>query len=578
MNKSNNQESRTPFYDIDAWRYFINFYQGQYKRLAFSAAASSAQSLVIVPTILLVRYVFDVAIPQKNIHLLVLIGIGIFAFNLVNSAISLWIRSITIDIIRIAILKLREDLLSRIFMFSRSVYTGLDLKTTHARIVQDTQRISNMSNALVSKILPSFSTSLALCLILLFLNWFLFLVMISIFPVLFIASRYTGKKVKKNVYIFQRSFETFSKGVLFVLRYMDLTKTQTAEVQEINRQNKILKELKTRTGKMAFIYAVHGQVQSTLTGLSGITILVVGGYSVATQSITIGEFISFYIAMRYLNWRVSTITTSIPNIIEGNESMVTLHQMIKAKDVQPYHGKKHIQFKGCITAESVSFRYDDHFLLENINLCLHRHSKIAIIGSNGTGKSTIIQLILGFYRPTDGCLYADNIPYEELDIAQLRRNIGVVMQDPLLFSGTILENISYGTTVFDRNQLIHAARLAKADGFIQNLPEGYDTEIGEEGILFSGGERQRLAIARALLRRPKLLILDEPTNHLDKAAVRQLMVSLDNLDDHPAILMISHDLSVVNHADEVYELENGVLKQFTAVQMITKGGSYWAEH
>ena len=151
INKSNNQESRTSFIDLDAWRYFINFYQGQYKRLAFSAVASSAQSLIIIPSILLIRYVFDEAIPQKNIHLLVLIGIAIFTFNLINSAILLWIRSITIDIIRIAIFKLREDLLSRIFMFSRSVYSRLDLKTTHARIVQDTERLSNMSDALVSK-------------------------------------------------------------------------------------------------------------------------------------------------------------------------------------------------------------------------------------------------------------------------------------------------------------------------------------------------------------------------------------------------------------------------------------------
>ena len=565
MNKSNGQESRASFFDIAAWRYFINFYGGQYKRLAFSAAASSAQSLIIVPILLLIRYVFDVAIPQKNIHLLVLVGIGIFAFSLANSAISLWIRSINLDIIRIAIYKLREDLLSRIFMFSRNVYTRLDLKTTHARIVQDTERLSNMSDALVSKLLPSFFTSLALCLILFFLNWFLFLVVISIFPVLFFANRYTGKLVKKKVYMCQRAFEKFSKGVLFVLRYMDLTKIQTAEVQEINRQNEILKELKTRTGKMSFIFAVHGQVQSTLTGLSGITILVVGGYSVATQSITIGEFISFYFAMRYLNGRVSTITASIPNIIEGNESMVTLHQMVKTKDVQPYHGKKHIQFKGCISTESVSFSYDVHPLLENINLCLHPNSKIAIIGPNGTGKSTITKLILGFYRPTDGCLYADNIPYEELDIIQLRRNIGVIMQDPPLFSGTVLENISYGTPVFDRNQVIHAARLAMTDEFIQNLTEGYDTEIGEEGILLSGGERQRLAIARALFRSPKLLILDEPTNHLDSTTVGQLMDNLDNLEGRPAILIISHDLSVVNHADEVYQLENGVLKQFTAV-------------
>jgi len=567
MNKSDSQDSRTSFFDMAAWRYFINFYQGQYKRLVFSAAASSAQSLIIIPSLLLVRYVFDVAIPQKNVRLLVLIGMGIFTFTLVNSAISLWIRSINVGTIRIAIFKLRKDLINKIFMYSRSVYTDLDLKTTHARIVQDTERISNMSDALVSKLLPSFFTGLALCFILLSLNWFLFLVVIAIFPVLFFANRYTGKLVKKKVYMCQRAFERFSKGVLFVLRYMDLTKTQTAEVQETIRQTEILKELETRSGKMIFIYAIHGQVQSTLTGFSAIIIMVIGGYSVATQSITIGEFISFYVAMRYLNARVSTITASIPNIVVGNESLVTLHQMAKPQHIQPYHGRKRIPFNGNVSMESVSFSYDDQTVLEDVNLSLHPHSKIAIIGSNGTGKSTITQLILGFYRPINGSLYADNIPYEELDIVELRKSIGVVIQDPPFFSGTILENISYGKLVFDRKQIIHAAKLGMADEFIQKLPRGYDTEIGEDGILFSGGELQRLAIARALLRRPKLLILDEPTNHLDIDAVGQLMDNLDNLENRPTILIISHDQSVVNHADEVYKLENGSLTQYVSIQM-----------
>ncbi len=142
------------------------------------------------------------------------------------------------------------------------------------------------------------------------------------------------------------------------------------------------------------------------------------------------------------------------------------------------------------------------------------------------------------------------------------------MQNPTLFSGTILENIGYGASVFERQQIIRASRLALADEFIQQLPEGYDTQVGEDGVLLSGGECQRIAIARALLRRPKLLILDEPTNHLDRAAVRQLMNNLESLEDCPAILIISHDMSVVSHADEVYQLVNGVLIPYSPVTVV----------
>jgi ATP-binding cassette, subfamily B, bacterial len=559
MNKSRNPDPGRSFFDRAAWRYFVQFYAGQHKRLAMSAVISAAQSLIIVPTLLLVRYVFDVAIPQKNIRLLVLIGIGIFVFRLANSAISLWIRAVNISIIKTAIFNLREDLLNRIYGFSRAVHTRLDQKTTHARIVQDTERLSNMSDALISRLIPSLFTSLALCIILLFLNWFLFLIMISIFPVIFMANRYTGKLVKEKVFSFQRAFEAFSNGMMFALRHMDLTRVQTAEEQEIRRQTGTLADLKTRTGKMAFIYAVHGNVQTILTGLSGIIILVVGGITVAIKSITIGEFISFYVAAGYLNGFVDTIAKSIADIIAGNESIVTLHDLAATKNIQPYAGKKQIPFRGFLSLESVSFRYEDQPVLKNVSLSLHPRSRVAIIGTNGAGKSTMTHLILGFYVPLAGRLYADDVPYEDVDIAYLRRQIGVVMQDSALFSGTILENIRYGSTETDRKKIMRAAKLAMADDFIRKIPEGYDAHIGEDGILLSGGERQRLALARALLRGPRLLILDEPTNHLDREAVGQFLNNLDDLDDRPAILMISHDMDVVGHVDEVYRLENGML-------------------
>lgn len=567
MNRLANLGTKRLFFDPEAWRYLGSFYRGQHRRIALSAVISAAQSLVIVPTLLLVRYVFDVAIPQANIRLLVLIGVGIFAFRLMNSAISLWIRSVNISIIKNGIFSLREDLLKRIYAFSRAAHTGLDQKTTHARVVQDTERLSNMSDALISRLIPALFTSLALCLVLLFLNWFLFLVMVSLFPALFLASRYTGKMVKEKVFRFQRAFEAFSKGTMFALRHMDLTRVQTAEDEEIGRQTETLRELKTRTGKMALIYAVHGNLQSILTGLSGVVILVAGGITVALKSITVGEFISFYVAAGYLNGYVNTITKSIADIIAGNESIVTLHRFAATKSVQPYTGKKKIPFKGFLSMESVSFAYEEQSLLKNVSLSLHPRSRVAIVGTNGSGKSTLTHLILGFYGPMAGRLYADDLPYEEVDVVHLRRQIGVVMQDPALFSGTVLENISYGAREIDRKHIERVAGLAMADDFIRRLPAGYDTHIGEDGVLLSGGERQRLAITRALLRRPRLLIMDEPTNHLDRETVGCFLDNLDELDERPAILLISHDSEVVRHADEVYRLREGCLEKYFAGQV-----------
>ena len=565
------RDSSGPLIDLPSWRYFLQFFRGHYRRLALTAFISVAQSLVIIPTLLLVRYVFDNAIPQKNVRVLVFIGIGIFAFRLVNSGLSLWVRSMNIRTIKTAIFNLREDLLKRLYALSRTAHTQLDQKTTHARIVLDTERLSNMSDSLISQFLPAVFTGLALIIALLFLNWYLFLIMISIAPVIFFASRYTGTLVKKEVHSCQRSFEAFSKGVMFSLRHMDLTRVQTAESQEMERQTGILRDLRSRTGNMIFMYAVHGNVQSILTGLSGVIILIVGGISVTNGTLTLGEFISFYVAAGYLNGYVNTITSSVAVVLAGNESMVTLHQLAETKNVQPYTGKKQVELKGFFSLKSVSFRYGDRPLLNNVSLRLRPDSKIAIIGPNGIGKSTVTQLILGFYRPLSGGLFADDLPYEELDMIHLRKQIGVVMQDPALFSGTVLESISYGSVDGDRERIIRAARMAMADEFIRKLPEGYDTQIGEDGVLLSGGERQRLALARALLRRPKLLILDEPTNHLDRAAIRQLIGNLDELDDRPSILIISHDMNVITSAHEVYQLKNGVLRP--AVPVLASSGA-----
>jgi ATP-binding cassette, subfamily B, bacterial len=548
------------FLDLAAWRYFIGFFRPRSWLIVLSSLGSAALSLVLLPSLFLVRYLFDVAIPQHDLWLIIWGGVGIFALRMMDSAISLWLRAVNIRIINSAIFGVRVDLLQKLYGLSRRFHAQSDQKVIQARIVQDTERLTVMSNTILSRILPALLTSISLCLFLLWLHWFLVLVMISLFPLVLVASRHTMRVVKARVFVFQRAFESFSKGIWFVLRNMDLTRVQTAEDIEMARQTAIIQKLRDQAGRMSFIHAVHAQVQKTLTGFSSILILVIGGAAMVNSRMTIGEFLAFYVAAIFLYGQVDTITASLVDLVSGNESMATLHQLAGATDAQPYRGRRAIPFGGTIALEAVSFAYGRQPVLKAVDLTINSGSRIAIIGANGAGKSTAIELILGFYAPCQGRLCADGVPYDELDLVQLRRSIGVVRQSRQLFSGTILENLAYGTPDADRGRVVEACRVALADQFIEQLPDGYDTQIGEDGGLLSGGEGQRLAIARALLRRPRLLILDEPTNHLDSATVTRLMTSLDDLPEHPAILLVSHDRSVVAHAREVHELVQGELR------------------
>ena len=250
---------------------------------------------------------------------------------------------------------------------------------------------------------------------------------------------------------------------------------------------------------------------------------------------------------------------AIPQILTGNESLLTLFKLIQLDEAKPYSGHEQLSFGGEVTLEGVCFQYGPEPLLTGVSLTIVPKKITAIIGPNGSGKSTLLNLILGFYRPHTGEIIADRTPFAQVDIVHLRRQIGVVMQDPIIFPGTIFENITYGNSEATLEQVDQAAKLATAHNFINKLPQGYDTFVGEAGVLLSGGQRQRVAIARALLHKPRLLIMDEPTNHLDGAAIQQLIHNLTRLPNTPAILIVSHDGAVIQHAQKVYTLQDGRL-------------------
>jgi len=275
--------------------------------------------------------------------------------------------------------------------------------------------------------------------------------------------------------------------------------------------------------------------------------------------------LSFFVTLRILSQYGASVIEIAPTIVLGNQSLLALHQLLTTAAVEPYQGAAKIDFQGEIKLEDVSFRYGKPAVLNGVNLVIQPRRTVALIGPNGCGKSTILHLILGFYRPNTGALYCDGRPYDEVDLSSVRKAIGFVAQNPTLFSGSIRENISYGMPEATLEQIRQAASLALADEFIIKLPDGYDTTIGDDGVRLSCGQRQRIAIARALLRQPKLLVLDEPTNHLDIKAVTRLMENLRPLESKLALLLVSHDREVVRHADDVFEIDNGIaLRMATA--------------
>jgi ABC-type bacteriocin/lantibiotic exporter with double-glycine peptidase domain len=340
---------------------------------------------------------------------------------------------------------------------------------------------------------------------------------------------------------------------------MTLTKVHGAERLELDRRSREVAELGDAGREMVWRNAVYGNVQSGVAAAAGVIVLIIGGWATAAGHMTLGDLLAFYAVVGLLLRQLTVVLTNAPTVLSGYESLDRLDKVLAADDREPYSGTRKIDFDGSVALEGVTFAYDREPVLRDVDLELRPGERVAVVGPNGAGKSTLVSLVLGLYRPQAGRVTAHGVPYADLDLPALRRRIGVVLQDPMVFPGTVAENIAYGRPEATREEIRDAARRAAAEGFIAALTKGYDTQVGDEGQLLSGGQRQRIAVARALLGRPALLILDEPTTYLDEAVMAELRGNLAELPGSPSLLLISHDSTVAGLGDRVYHLRAGRL-------------------
>ena len=544
---------------LESWKWFWGRLVKLRRLLIGCILLALLQSMTMPPTAWLIRRILDVAIPSRNVRQMVLLGLCILGCNLASSGLALGTRFLSLRTTKIAVSKMRHLLLQRCFDLPRSVHDTLDRGDLHTLLVQDTQLVDVMSNALISGLMPSALISILLIALLAVMNLKLLAVLMLIWPLLYLVNHRLKSTVRTWVDRNRGSFAHFSSGMHFVLHKLDLARYQSAERAEIKQQYGRIEQQRVDSERMAWLQSAYGLVQNTIITISGIFILVIGGTQVVSGKMSLGSLLSFYVIFAMLGSNLQQVFGAIPPLITGNQSLCALYAFYSIDAEPPYSGTMQCNFTGSIELRAVSFRYKAQSVLNNISLRLEPGSITAIMGPNGGGKTTIARLILGLYRPGQGELFADGVSYDLLDIEQLREGIAFTPQDPVLFSGSIWENISYGILEADVENVSRACEIVLVDDFVCTLPKGYDTEVGDDGGCLSGGQRQKIAIARALASRPRLLILDEPTNHLDQMSVQRMVHNLKEMPDRPALLIITQDISVARQTQFRYWLENGNL-------------------
>jgi ABC-type bacteriocin/lantibiotic exporter with double-glycine peptidase domain len=416
-----------------------------------------------------------------------------------------------------------------------------------------------MTSASLAAVLPAVIVTTGLSAAMLALNPFLFLVLLCVLPVLLGLGKLLGRSVRRSYRAWQRSFDAFSAQTQLVLRALNLIKASGAEQMQRRDRGREIRALSEAGRRMVWRVDAYALVQGSVAASAGVVVLVVGGSAVAKGRMTLGELLSFYALVALLLRQVMVVLAELPRVLGGYESIVRLDELLASDESEPYSGTRTIAFGGDLTIDDVSFGFGGEPLLRGLHLQIERGKLVSIVGPNGAGKSTLLSLMLGLYRPQSGRLLADGVPYDELDMPALRRSIGVLLQEPVVFPATVRENIAFGRPGATLEEVRMAARWATADEFIERLPDGYDTMAGDEGALLSGGQRQRIALARALIARPSIILLDEPTTHLDDAAIAHLLENLREFPESPAVVTITHDVDVAARGDSIYRLRDGCI-------------------
>jgi ABC-type multidrug transport system fused ATPase/permease subunit len=511
-----------------------------------------------------VRYMIDNLIPSlvenprvSAVFYFGLVLAGLFLANVLFS----WLRDYLAAYIGANIIAaIRSELFYHLERLSLRFYHTHQVGEMMSRLLSDVNRVQNLLTSTVLMFLTSVLMVVAMLIYLVSVNWMLTLIAIIPVPLTILLTNRFGRKLHHITRALQETIARLSARLQESFLSIRTIKAFGQEQREKRKVDKVLADLTGLYVKNSVTSSLSVNLVNFVNMLGPVVVLAWGTYLVAGGTMKLGALIAFYMLLTYL---YSPIQSLASTHIEVQAAMASVNRIFEYLDIPPAvteidNPVTLRRADGEIVFKDVAFSYNGgSFKLENFNLAIRPKEKVAIVGPSGAGKTTLINLIMRFYDPRAGCITLDGVDIRTLSLKSLRDNIALVDQEPLLFRTSIFNNIAYSNPNASREEVIRAAQVANIHDYIAGLPNGYDSEVGERGITLSGGEKQRICLARAVLKNPSVLILDEATSALDSNSEQLIQESLKRILADKTAIIIAHRLSTVQHADRIIALDNG---------------------
>lgn len=536
--------------------------------------------LVLAPFPFIFKAMVDVCIPSSDfwgIIQLSVITMGLLLLHYVFSVHSA-------NLIGAAVADMNMELRSRIFYKIQYLSFGyLDQQKTGrllSKYAFDTQKIEGMAMWIFNQLIPNLFYSAAVLTLLLFMNWQLALILVTILPIYGCCKLFFFKRIQdrsKEARVAQESLTGTANEYITALRLVRSLGEEKQAREQVDETSVRLAESRV---EMVNIYSMFGTFTYISTQFLTLTVIAGGALLVINDDLQVGDLFAFMASLPILMSPVQLFIQFSEQYFIGQEAYRSMKELLDCAYIEDWNGKMKLpDLRGEITFEKVTFTYPSakQPIFSDFQMKIEAGEKVAIVGPSGSGKSTIANLVLGLYKPDAGSVMIDGYSQQSLDMRWFRRQTALVMQESVLLSGTIRENIRFANLAATEQQIVEATRQANAEEFILKLPMGYDTILGERGSTLSGGQRQRLSIARAILRNPRVLVLDEPTSALDYESEKLIQEALERVSKGRTVITIAHRLSTIKTSDRIIVLKAGKIVEEGSFSKLSKNDGYFSE-